>query len=112
MLDTGCLEHCPCWCCFHRDFADSKTLSSDARDNLFASICKDEQLGYCSEILSAQFISTQMLSKATISLNALANNSTFNIIRRLLAAGVNITHVRPYLIEHGMNVEHNNYLGI
>lgn len=37
-----------------REFADSKTLTPDKRDQLFEEISKDDCLGYIAEILSAQ----------------------------------------------------------
>ncbi|KAL6753144.1 ribonuclease H-like domain-containing protein [Haematococcus lacustris] len=76
-----------------RAFADSKTLSAEKRDSLYEAILQESELGFCAEILSAAFISSNMLSRSKVSLNALATNSTVKIIQTVLDRGVKITQV-------------------
>ena len=47
--------------------------------------------GVC--VLSAEFISAQMLSREPISLNALSHNATIELIRRVIEAGVKVTEI-------------------
>ena len=47
----------------YRQFSDSKQLSEAKRDTLFASICSDQDIGFVADILSAQLISSSMLSR-------------------------------------------------
>lgn len=62
-----------------REFNDSKQLTEAKRDSLFALIKKDERMGFVSEILSAHFISTSMLSRCVRLLNSSTiNKPTFN----------------------------------
>eukprot|EP00983_Pelagomonas_calceolata_P130955 1161729-Pelagomonas_calceolata.AAC.17 len=76
-----------------RDFNDSKALTAERRDSLFEDISNDPQIGYCAEILSAQFISACMLSRDRVSLNLLAMESTFKIIRSMMDKGYKLTKV-------------------
>ena len=46
-----------------REFNDSKQLTEAKRDALFAAIKKDSSIGFVTEILSAQLISSSMLSR-------------------------------------------------
>ena len=62
-----------------RDFNDSKQLTEAKRDSLFASINADYRMGYVSEVISAHYISTSMLSRSKISLNKIAEDSTFKV---------------------------------
>lgn len=72
---------------------DSKVIMSDKRDTLFDEISSDKGIGYMAEILSAQFISACMLSRERISLNLLAMESTYKIIRGMLDKGYKLTKV-------------------
>lgn len=76
-----------------REFADSKTLTEEKRDRLFEQIKADPCLGHLADILSAQLISSKMLSRERVSLNELANESTYSLIDAVLARGVNLTEV-------------------
>ncbi|KAF5826043.1 ribonuclease H-like domain-containing protein [Dunaliella salina] len=76
-----------------RDFNDSKALTAERRDSLFDDISNDPQIGYCAEILSAQFISACMLSRDRVSLNLLAMESTYKIIRSIMDKGYKLTKV-------------------
>jgi hypothetical protein len=49
---------------------------------------------YVADLLSAQFISGQMLGHARVSLNAVAEQSTMGLIQDVLDAGVQLKEVR------------------
>jgi hypothetical protein len=49
---------------------------------------------YVADLLSSQFISGQMLGRARVSLNAVAEQSTMGIIQDVLDAGVQLKEVR------------------
>lgn len=83
--------------CTHREFADSKVLTPEKRDSLFEEISGDPDIGYCAEILSAQFISACMLSRDRISLNLMAMESTYKIIQTILSRGYKVTKVAVLL---------------
>jgi hypothetical protein len=50
---------------------------------------------YVADLLSAQFISGQMLGRARVSLNAVAEQSTMGLIQDVLDAGVQLKEVIP-----------------
>ena len=79
--------------CNNREFADSKTLTAERRDQLFAQIQADDTLGYLSDAISAADISGAMLSKQKVSLNVMAADSTCKLIRTVLEAGVNLHEI-------------------
>ncbi|GAX85577.1 hypothetical protein CEUSTIGMA_g12992.t1 [Chlamydomonas eustigma] len=76
-----------------KEFNDSKQLTERKRETLFSNIHKDMRMGYVSEILSAQYLSTCMLSRCKVSLNKIAEDSTVKIIQKVLDNGVSVTHV-------------------
>ena len=75
-----------------RAFADSKVLTEARREELLDQMEADSLLGFRAESLSASFISGRMLARDRDSLNVVANDSTFRLIRAVLALGVNLTH--------------------
>lgn len=76
-----------------RPYKDSKTLGEEKRENLFKLIQADPKLCFLADILSAEFISMQMLSREKVSLNAVAADSTIKIIQAVLDLGINLTEV-------------------
>ncbi|KAK9814538.1 hypothetical protein WJX72_007592 [[Myrmecia] bisecta] len=76
-----------------RSFADSKTLTEDKRDTLFAEIKADPMMGFAVDCLSAKTISAQMLHSERGNLNTIANESTYRLIEQTLALGVNLQEV-------------------
>ncbi|GAB4814706.1 hypothetical protein N2152v2_001752 [Parachlorella kessleri] len=75
------------------EFADSKTLTEEKRERLYEQIQQDPGLGYLADVLSAELISAKMLSREKVSLNQLANESTFKLIETVLEQGVNLQEV-------------------
>lgn len=80
--------------CPVRSYADSKTLSESDRARLFKALSADSSCVYAADLLSAAAISRQMLGRARVSLNAIAETSTVGLIQRVIDAGVNLTEVR------------------
>lgn len=74
-------------------YADSKTLTEDKRENLFEAIQQDPQISFLFDVLSAADISMNMLSRDRISLNTLANESTFRLLDSALQNDLNLQEV-------------------
>ena len=74
-------------------FADSKTLKEEKREALFEEIKATDWIDFHVENLSAKEISRRMLHPDRESLNKLANEATFGLIRQALNDGVNVTEV-------------------
>eukprot|EP00887_Chlorella_sp_A99_P006771 scaffold3.g6771.t1 len=74
-------------------FADSKTLTEEKRERLFAAIQAEPRLSSGADCLLAALISGRMLAANKTSLNALAMGSTCALIQRALEAGVNLAEV-------------------
>ncbi|KAL0019377.1 hypothetical protein WJX77_001826 [Trebouxia sp. C0004] len=74
-------------------YADSKTLNEDKREILFETIQQDSQISCLYDALSAADISVNMLSRDRISLNSLANESTFKLLNDVVQMGVNLQEV-------------------
>ncbi|GIL76078.1 hypothetical protein Vretimale_5702 [Volvox reticuliferus] len=76
-----------------RGYADSKTLTHEAREKLFRAINTDMGVGWVAHIMSAQHISHYMLGKDKVSLNSLAFDATCHVIRSALESGANIKQI-------------------
>ncbi|KAF9951921.1 DNA replication licensing factor mcm8 [Mortierella alpina] len=75
-------------------FADSKTLKEDERDSLLEVIMsRPDLIGWSVRVLSPMDISNSMLRKEKYNLNALAHDTTIQLIRETLASGVNLKEV-------------------
>ncbi|KAF1844674.1 ribonuclease HI large subunit [Cucurbitaria berberidis CBS 394.84] len=79
-------------------FDDSKVLTPQVRSNLMRKLCtKGSDLyqagGWATRLLSAQDISAHMLSPAVYNLNAQAMDATIDLIKGVLAQGVNVTEI-------------------
>ncbi|KAF9577251.1 Ribonuclease H2 subunit A [Lunasporangiospora selenospora] len=75
-------------------FADSKTLNEQERDGLLDVIMSRQDLiGWSVRVLSPMDISNSMLRRTKYNLNALAHDTTIQLIRETLAAGVNLKEV-------------------
>jgi len=74
--------------------ADSKTLSEEQREKLFTSIHEhNEYIGWSIEMISPAYISNSMYKRPKVSLNEISHNSAISLIKRVIAAGANITEV-------------------
>ncbi|KAF6254035.1 ribonuclease HII [Scenedesmus sp. NREL 46B-D3] len=74
-------------------YADSKTLSEAERSRLFSALAADPRCVYVADLLSAELISGQMLGRARVSLNAVAEQSTVGLIQDVLGAGARLREV-------------------
>ncbi|KAF9932708.1 Ribonuclease H2 subunit A [Linnemannia zychae] len=75
-------------------FADSKTLKESERDNLLDLIMsRPDLIGWRVRVLSPMDISNSMLRKEKYNLNALAHDTTIQLIRETIASGVNLREV-------------------
>jgi len=79
-------------------FDDSKVLTADFRSSLMRTLCTKgsdlyEAGGWATRALSAQDISAHMLSPSVYNLNAQAMDATIELIKGVLAQGVNVTEI-------------------
>ncbi|KAJ2776859.1 hypothetical protein GGI15_004711 [Coemansia interrupta] len=77
-------------------FADSKQLTEEQRDRLFARLQQPdvrEGSGWSIRCISPQDISLCMLRRNKYNLNALAHDATIELLRDTLAKGVNVRRV-------------------
>ncbi|XP_029413257.1 ribonuclease H2 subunit A isoform X2 [Nannospalax galili] len=74
--------------------ADSKTLSENERQRLFAEMEKDgDYVGWALDVLSPNLISTSMLGRVKYNLNSLSHDTASGLIQFALDQGVNVTQV-------------------
>ncbi|XP_005092202.1 ribonuclease H2 subunit A isoform X2 [Aplysia californica] len=75
-------------------FADSKTLTEEQRESIFAKMNDAlDLLGWIVEVLSSAYISTSMLRREKYNLNALSHDCAIGLIQKALDRGVNVTEV-------------------
>eukprot|EP00112_Aurelia_sp_Birch-Aquarium-sp1_P026150 Seg909.14 transcript_id=Seg909.14/GoldUCD/mRNA.D3Y31 product="Ribonuclease H2 subunit A" protein_id=Seg909.14/GoldUCD/D3Y31 len=94
----GPLVYGICYCPLEEDqrlgelgFADSKTLTEDAREELFGKIDTNKDfIGWMIELISPTFISNKMLQRTKYSLNAVSHDSAIGLVKRALERGVNV----------------------
>jgi ribonuclease H2 subunit A len=75
-------------------FDDSKALKAEKRVEMFKAIQSNGSIAYCTGVISAQQISSSMLSRGRITLNEIAVQTTFQIIRGFLEQDMKISSVR------------------
>ncbi|XP_029336115.1 ribonuclease H2 subunit A [Mus caroli] len=74
--------------------ADSKTLTENERERLFAKMEEDgDFVGWALDILSPNLISTSMLGRVKYNLNSLSHDTAAGLIRYALDQNVNVTQV-------------------
>ena len=79
-------------------FDDSKVLKAEVRSDLMRTLCTKgtdlyEAGGWATMLLSAQDISAHMLSPSVYNLNAQAMDATIDLIKGVLAQGVNVKEI-------------------
>ncbi|KAK8220665.1 ribonuclease H-like domain-containing protein [Phyllosticta capitalensis] len=80
-------------------FDDSKVLTPAVRSDLMEKLCTDgtdlhQNCGWATQVMSARDISAGMLQPhGTYNLNAQAMDATIDLIKQVLAKGVNVTEV-------------------
>ncbi|PVU85070.1 hypothetical protein BB559_005536 [Furculomyces boomerangus] len=80
----------------NNDFVDSKQIDEAKREDRFLAIQSDEineYSGWATQIISPQEISHSMLRRNKYNLNALAHDTTIDIIQKVIDLGYNITEI-------------------
>lgn len=75
------------------NFADSKTLKEEKREELFENLKADTSIGWEVDVISPRELSAKMLKKEKINLNEISHNSAIGLIRRVLGMGVLLSEV-------------------
>jgi ribonuclease H2 subunit A len=76
-----------------RDFADSKVLTAEKRDELFDELQSDEALCCVVDEIPASKISGLMLAPEKVSLNTIAFDSTVGLVQKCLDSNINVQEV-------------------
>ncbi|XP_059628449.1 ribonuclease H2 subunit A [Cornus florida] len=74
-------------------FADSKTLKEEKREELFENLKVDESIGWAVDVIDPRELSAKMLNKNKINLNEISHNSAIGLVRKVLDMGVLLTEV-------------------
>ncbi|KAK2998906.1 hypothetical protein RJ639_023175 [Escallonia herrerae] len=75
------------------NFADSKTLKEEKREELFENLKADESIGWAVDVIDPRELSAKMLKKNKINLNEISHDSATGLVRRVLDMGVLLTEV-------------------
>ncbi|XP_057541254.1 ribonuclease H2 subunit A [Amaranthus tricolor] len=75
------------------NFADSKTLKEEKREELFESLKANESIGWSVDVIDPRELSAKMLKKNKINLNEISHNSAIGLVTRVLEMGVLLTQV-------------------
>ncbi|KAK7837203.1 ribonuclease H2 subunit A [Quercus suber] len=91
----GCLY---CACSYQKtlsslNFADSKTLKEEKREELFENLKADESIGWAVDVIDPKELSAKMLKKNKINLNEISHDSAIGLVVRVLNLGVLLTEV-------------------
>lgn len=74
--------------------ADSKTLSENEREKLFAKVdAAKDFIGWALQVLSPNYISTSMQQRAKYNLNALSHDAAIGLVQSMLDNGVQLKEV-------------------
>lgn len=74
--------------------ADSKTLTEEQREKIFGIIHENcDYVGWSVEVISPLYISNCMYKRPKVSLNEVSHNAAIGLIKRAIAAGVNVSEV-------------------
>lgn len=91
----GCL-YCPCsyqQTLATLNFADSKTLKEEKREELFEDLKVNDSVGWAVDVIDPRELSAKMLNKNKINLNEISHDSAIGLITRILNIGVLLTEV-------------------
>ncbi|KAJ7974882.1 Ribonuclease [Quillaja saponaria] len=75
------------------EFADSKTLKEEKREELFENLKANDSIGWAVDVLDPRELSAKMLKKDKINLNEISHDSAIGLIERVLKMGVLLTEV-------------------
>ncbi|KAL1171899.1 hypothetical protein V6Z11_A05G313500 [Gossypium hirsutum] len=73
------------------NFADSKTLKEEKREELFENLKADESIGWSVDVIDPRELSAKMLKKNKVNLNEISHDSAIGLINRVLSMGVLLT---------------------
>ncbi|CAN6445015.1 unnamed protein product [Victoria cruziana] len=75
------------------NFADSKTLKEEKREELFENLRTDDSIGWAVDVIDSRVLSAKMLRKVKINLNEISHESAMGLISRVLKLGILLTEV-------------------
>ncbi|KAK4404073.1 Ribonuclease H2 subunit A [Sesamum angolense] len=75
------------------NFADSKTLKEEKREELFEDLKADESIGWAVDVIDPRELSAKMLKRSKINLNEISHDSAMGLIHKVLNLGVLLTEV-------------------
>ncbi|XP_011032867.1 PREDICTED: ribonuclease H2 subunit A [Populus euphratica] len=75
------------------NFADSKTLKEEKREELFEKLKANELIGWAVDVIDPRELSAKMLKKFKINLNEISHDSASGLVTRVLNMGVLLTEV-------------------
>ncbi|RWW37656.1 hypothetical protein BHE74_00057196, partial [Ensete ventricosum] len=77
------------------NFADSKTLKEEKREELFENLKADGSIGWEVDVIDPRELSAKMLKRSVtkINLNEISHNSAIGLVKRVLDMGVLLTEV-------------------
>ncbi|XP_052185036.1 ribonuclease H2 subunit A [Diospyros lotus] len=75
------------------NFADSKTLKEEKREELFENLKADDSIGWAVDVIDPRELSAKMLKKSKINLNEISHDSAIGLVSRVLNLGVLLTEV-------------------
>ncbi|KAK3422141.1 hypothetical protein EUGRSUZ_G02689 [Eucalyptus grandis] len=75
------------------NFADSKTLKEEKREELFENLKANESIGWAVDVIDPRELSSKMLRKNKINLNVISHDSAMGLVSRVLNMGVLLTEV-------------------
>ncbi|KAG8493380.1 hypothetical protein CXB51_010810 [Gossypium anomalum] len=75
------------------NFADSKTLKEEKREELFENLKADDSIGWSVDVIDPRELSAKMLKKNKVNLNEISHDSAIGLINRVLNMGVLLTEI-------------------
>ncbi|KAG0495364.1 hypothetical protein HPP92_000054 [Vanilla planifolia] len=75
------------------NFADSKTLKEEKREELFDNLKANASIGWEVDIIDPRELSAKMLKTEKINLNEISHNSAIGLVRRVLGMGFLLSEV-------------------
>ncbi|CAI9774809.1 unnamed protein product [Fraxinus pennsylvanica] len=75
------------------NFADSKILKEEKREELFENLKADESIGWAVDVIDPRELSSKMLKKNKINLNEISHDSDMGLVRKVLSIGVLLTEL-------------------
>ncbi|KAH9621333.1 hypothetical protein KSS87_015604 [Heliosperma pusillum] len=75
------------------EFADSKTLKEEKREELFEALKANDSIGWAVDVIDPRELSAKMLKKNKINLNEISHDSAIGLVTTVLSMGVLLTQV-------------------